>query len=110
MKEGDNDIKFFHKIANSLRRCHYMEKLEVEGMLFEEDQDIRDQAVRFYDSLFQEREVWRPKFDGLPIDPIRAKDRVLLERKFVKDEVLQALHSSNGDKAPSPDGFTMGFF
>jgi hypothetical protein len=88
LKEGDNNMKFFYKVANSHRRCHYTEKLEVEGMLLEEDQDIRDQAVQFYDSLFQEREVWRPKFDGLPIDPIRAKDRFLLERKFVKGEVL----------------------
>ena len=46
----------------------------------------------------------------MPIDPIRVEDRVLIERKFDKDEVLQALQSSNGDKASGPDGFTMGFF
>jgi hypothetical protein len=45
----------------------------------------------------------------LPIDSIRAEERVLLERKFDKDEILQALQSSNGDKASDPDGFTMGF-
>ena len=28
-----------------------MERLEVEGTVFEEDQDIRDQAVMFYESL-----------------------------------------------------------
>ena len=61
-------------------------------------------------TLFQEKEAWRPKFDGLPIDSIRAEDRVLIERKFDKDEILQALQSSNGDKAPGLDGFTMGFF
>ena len=60
-------------------------------------------------TLFQEKEAWRPKFDGLPIDSIRAEEWVLLERKFDKDEILQALQSSNGDKASDPDGFTMGF-
>ena len=44
-----------------------MENLEVEGMVFEDDQDIRDQAVYFYDSLYQENEAWIPKLDGLPV-------------------------------------------
>uniref|UniRef100_A0A2N9J896 Endonuclease/exonuclease/phosphatase domain-containing protein n=1 Tax=Fagus sylvatica TaxID=28930 RepID=A0A2N9J896_FAGSY len=110
LKEGDINTKFFHKVANSHRRCKYMERLEVDGMVFEEDQDIRDKAVQFYESLFQEKEVWCPKFDELLIDPIRVEDRFLIERKFDKDEILQALQSSNGDKASGPDGFTMGFF
>jgi hypothetical protein len=29
-----------------------MERMEVEGTVFEEDQDIRDQPVQFYESLF----------------------------------------------------------
>ena len=33
----------------------------------------------------------------------------MIERKFDKDEILQALQSSNGDKAPGQDEFTMGF-
>jgi hypothetical protein len=51
LKLGDNNTKFFQKVANPHRR-NYMEKLEVKGMLFEEDQDIWDQAIQFYDSLF----------------------------------------------------------
>ena len=82
----------------------------MDGMVFEEDQDIQDKAIQFYESLFQEKEVWCPKFDELLIYPIRAEDRFLIERKFDKDEILQALQSSNGDKASGPDGFTMGFF
>ncbi len=76
--------------------------------MFEDDQDIQEQAVLFYDSLYQEKEAWCPKFDGLAIDSIRIEDRVLIERKFDKEEVLQVIQSSKGDKAP--DGFTMGFF
>lgn len=33
-----------------------------------------------------------------------------LERPFVEEEVLDALENMNGDKAPSPNGFTMAFF
>uniref|UniRef100_A0A2N9J4B7 Reverse transcriptase domain-containing protein n=1 Tax=Fagus sylvatica TaxID=28930 RepID=A0A2N9J4B7_FAGSY len=46
LKEGDNNTKFFHKVANSHRRCNYMEKLEVEGTVFEEDQVIQDQNAQ----------------------------------------------------------------
>jgi hypothetical protein len=36
LKEGDNNTKFFHKMANSHRRCNYMENLEVDGVVYEE--------------------------------------------------------------------------
>jgi hypothetical protein len=61
LKEGDNNTKFFHKMANSHRRYNYMENLEVDGVVYEEIQDIRNQAVHFYELLYQENEGWRPK-------------------------------------------------
>jgi hypothetical protein len=33
-----------------------------------------------------------------------------MERLFQEEEVLQALLSMDGDKAPSPNGFTIAFF
>jgi hypothetical protein len=33
LKEGDNNTKFFHKMANSHRRYNYMERVEVDGGL-----------------------------------------------------------------------------
>ena len=110
LKEGDNNTKFFHKMANSHRRYNYMENLEVDGVVYEEIQDIRNQVVHFYELLYQENEGWRPKFDELPLDSIREVDRVLLERKFEKEEILHVIQKANGDKAPGPDGFTMAFF
>ena len=110
LKEGDNNTKFFHGMANSHRRSNYIEKLEEEGVLYDEDQAIKDHVVQFYQSLYHENEEWRPKVDELPLDPIRAGDQEWLERKFDKEEVVQVLHSVQGDKALGPDGFTMGFF
>ena len=110
LKEGDNNTKFFHKMANYHQRCNYMENLEVEGVVYKEVQAVRDQAVQFYNLLYQEHEAWRSKFDELPLDSIREADRILLERRFEKEEILDVLHSANGHKAPGPDGFTMAFF
>uniref|UniRef100_A0A2N9GQ47 Reverse transcriptase domain-containing protein n=1 Tax=Fagus sylvatica TaxID=28930 RepID=A0A2N9GQ47_FAGSY len=110
LKEGDNNTKFFHKMANSHRRNNYMDKVEVDGVVYEEESEIREQVVHFYESLYQESESWRPTVDGLEFDVITANERALLERRFDKDEVLQVVKDLQGDKAPGPDGFTMAFF
>ena len=57
LKEGDNNTKFFHKMANSNRRWNFMEKLEVDGTLYTSDSDIRNKAVDYYASLYTENEA-----------------------------------------------------
>ena len=110
LKEGDNNTKFFHKIANSNRRRNFMEKLEVGDTVFSSDSDIRDQAVQFYESLYMEKEPWRPFVDDLPFSVIGDVDRNLLVSRFEKEEILQVVKDLQGDKSPGPDGFTMAFF
>ena len=41
---------------------------------------------------------------------IYEEDATWLDRSFDEDEVFGEVHDFNGDKAPSPDGFTMAFF
>ena len=36
IKEGDNNTKFFHKVANSRRRYNHLCRLEVDGVIYEE--------------------------------------------------------------------------
>ena len=110
LKEGDNNTKFFHKMANSHRRRNQIKSIEVDGTRFEEESEIRNQVVQFYKSLYNENEEWRPDVDGLSFAFIgeEAKDR--MERRFDKEEVVQVLKDLEGDKAPRPDGFTMAFF
>jgi hypothetical protein len=54
LKEGDNNMSFFHRIANSNRRNNYLSSLEVDGFIFEDKEDIKVQVEQFYQSLFQE--------------------------------------------------------
>jgi hypothetical protein len=110
LKEGDNNTKFFHKMANSHRRYNYMDKVEVDGVVFEEESEIREKVVHFYESLYQEVETWRPTVDGLEFEMITENESAILERQFDKEEVLQVVKDLQGDKAPGPDGFTMAFF
>ena len=65
IKEGDNNSRFFHRLANSHRRTNQIRGMEVEGVLYEDDRDVQAQVVEFYKNLYQEPESWRPTIDGL---------------------------------------------
>ena len=40
IKEGDNNTKFFHKMANSHRRYNHLSFLEVDGVIYEEGAEL----------------------------------------------------------------------
>ena len=48
--------------------------------------------------------------EGLEFDQIGESERGWLERRFEKDEILSVVRDMKGDKAPSPNGFSIAFF
>ena len=62
----------------------------------------------FFKKLYQEQESWRPTIDRLDFASLDETKRFFLEE--FEEEILKALKEAEGDKAPSPDGFTMAFF
>ncbi|XP_065630963.1 uncharacterized protein LOC112023799 [Quercus suber] len=110
IKEGDNNTKFFHKMANSRRRHNHINMLEVDGVIYEDEPKMADQAVQFYKKLYKETEEWRPCVEGLEFDQIEGLERDWLERRFEQKEVLRVVKEMEGDKAPGPDGFSLAFY
>ena len=53
---------------------------------------------------------WRPTLDGLVFNIIEPEDVVRMERAFDEEEVLNVVRKMVKDKAPGPDGFSIGFF
>ena len=105
IKEGDNNMKFFHMMANSHRRYNnHLNFLKVDWVIYEEEAEVVAQVVQFYKTLYQESEEWRPFVEGLEFDRIGE-----LERSFEKDEILSVVRDMEGDKALGPDGFSMAF-
>ena len=45
LKEGDNNTKFFHQMANSHRHNNYMERVEVDGAIYEVESEVREKVV-----------------------------------------------------------------
>ena len=48
VKVGDNNTRFFHKLANSHRNSNQIKRIEVDGVLYEDEFDMRSQLVLFY--------------------------------------------------------------
>jgi hypothetical protein len=63
LREGVNNTKFFHRMANSNRRRNFVGNIEVDGLRYEGQFGIREQVEQFYNYL--ENEAWRPVHDGL---------------------------------------------
>jgi len=109
LKEGDKCTKFFHSIANSNRRYNSIDSLLIGDSISSNPAEIGDHVVQYYQDLFSEKHSWRPRLDDLSFDAILESEASWLERAF-EEEVRKVVFAMNGDKAPSPDGFTMAFF
>jgi hypothetical protein len=110
LKEGDNNAKFFHRVAKSHRRYNHVGVLRINGALSSDPVEIKDHIVNYYDSLYTEQNSWRPRVDGISFSSIDADECLWLERGFEEQEVWEVVREMNGDKAPGPDGFSMAFF
>ena len=105
IKKGDNNTtSFFTKWLIPI------EGLIIYGVVFEEESEVTNQVVQFYKNLYKETEGWRLFVEGLEFDRIGGMEKVWLERKFEREEILQVISDLEGDKAPGPDGFTMAFY
>ena len=74
--------------------------LEVNGVIYEDESEMIDQAVQFYKNLYKETEVWRPFVEGLEFDQLEGLERDWLERRFEKEEVLQVVKELKEIKLP----------
>lgn len=66
IKKGNNNTKFFHKVANSCRKYNHLSILEVDGVIYEES-EVAAQVVQFYKNLYLELERWRPFVEGFGV-------------------------------------------
>jgi hypothetical protein len=60
--------------------------------------------------MFSETMPWRPKLDDLDFEVLNEDEASALEAPFLEREVKDVVFGMDGNKAPSPDGFSMAFF
>ena len=60
----------------------------VDGVLYEDEAEVRSQLVLFYQGLYKETDLGRPSMDGLDFACTVEEERLSLEKEFTKEEVL----------------------
>ena len=66
--------------------------------------------MRAFKDLLSEPGGWRPCCNNIEFDSIGVEEATKLEESLSVDEVFSALSNLNGDKAPSPEGFSLAFW
>ena len=109
-KEGDANTKLFHSLMNGRRAMNAILKLErTNGELITGEEQIAMEIISFFSQLYS---LSHPRFiriEGLDWSPITSEDVVDLVRPF-EEEIKKAIFECDGNKSPSPDGFTLAFF
>ena len=57
VKEGDDNTRFFQRLANSHRRANHIRSVEVDGVVYEDEPAMRAQVVQFYQDLYTETDT-----------------------------------------------------
>ena len=99
MKDGDRNIKFFHRVASMRRRFSAIDKIVVEGERHDDISSVKDAIVHFYKKLYQEDIPSRPFLEGISYNYIDEEDASELVKEFSKEEIWKAINYLGKDKA-----------
>nr|XP_016509454.1 PREDICTED: uncharacterized protein LOC107826922 [Nicotiana tabacum] len=111
-KEGDRNTKFFHAQVRGRRKRLQPKRIQNSGGTWiEEEQEIAEEAIKFYEEQFTEAST-PSSFDIVEHVPnlINTKQNAELIKQPTKEEVKVAVFGLNGDSAGGPDGMTGKFY
>ncbi|XP_075074764.1 uncharacterized protein LOC142162321 [Nicotiana tabacum] len=111
-KEGDRNTKFFHAQVRGRRKRLQLDRIQNSGGTWiEEEQQIAEEAIKFYEEQFTE-EATPSSFDIVEHVPnlINTEQNAELIKQPTKEEVKVAVLGLNGDSAGGPDGMSGKFY
>lgn len=109
IEAGDKNTRFFHTLANIRRRKNQLEQIIIDGAAIEKPNEIKDEAVNYFQNIFKEEFPHRPTFDNLNFRKLSEEDSIALIAPCSREEIDEAVNSCDGQKAPGPDGFNFSF-
>ncbi|XP_070008763.1 uncharacterized protein [Nicotiana sylvestris] len=111
-KEGDRNTKFFHAQVRGRRKRLQLNRIQISGGTWiEEEQEIAEKAIKFYEEQFTEAAT-PSSFDIIEHVPnlINTEQNAELIKQPTKEEVKVAVLGLNGDSAGGTDGMTGKFY
>ncbi|CAJ2644440.1 unnamed protein product [Trifolium pratense] len=109
LKEGDANSKYFHSVLASRRRRNSLSVIQVDGVMLEGVNPIRQAVFSHFESHFQAPNVERPGVDDLQFKRLNPVEIGGLTKPFSEAEVKLAVWDCDSYKSPGPDGINFGF-
>lgn len=114
LREGDNNTKYFHSIANGRRRANEIGVVSDDGRVYQSEEDKKNYFSQYFKHLYTPETSAPLSFgdwSGL-FTTRRVSDQMgrSLSEKFSADEIKTAVFQLGSDKAPGPDGFLLRFY
>ncbi|RVW54091.1 hypothetical protein CK203_080433 [Vitis vinifera] len=91
LKEGDSNIKFFHRMTNARRRENFISSLTIRVVRLSKEEELREGIGSYFKSLFEEPRVRRPDVESSLFKTLAALDNETLEGHFSEEEVYKAI-------------------
>eukprot|EP00253_Pinus_taeda_P011270 PITA_11270 len=115
LKEGEKNIKFFHRSAMDYRNVNKILELKnSEGEILRNHKDISDLLSNHFSNIAREPEINRETAiqeitNAIP-NSITEEQNWALRKTITMEEVEEAVKNMPNDKAPGPDGFNINFY
>jgi hypothetical protein len=110
LREGDAKTKYFHYALARRRQGNTISALQVDGVIVEGVQHIRQAVFSHFESHFKADRVDRPGVENLVFKRLNQVDCGSLTRPFLEVEVKDAVWDCDSFKSPGPDDVNFGFF
>ncbi|GMI98280.1 hypothetical protein HRI_003497300 [Hibiscus trionum] len=108
--EGDKNTRFFHFVASMRSRINNISMLKVGNVAIEDATIISKQFEQFFRKAFNCSNTIPVKNLCGGFKKLNEDFALRLEGPFTQDEVWSVISSSDGPRAPGPDGFSLDFF
>lgn len=105
LKEGDNNTKFFHKVACSKKQKNMVTRIKIQGVDMMDVEVIKEEADCFFSKLYSKYFVDRPIIDNFFSSRLSEECVLQLEAPFSEEKVKEVVFSMDKDKSRSPNGF-----
>ncbi|KAH0693413.1 hypothetical protein KY285_020510 [Solanum tuberosum] len=111
-QDGDRNTKFFHNYVKGRRKKLHLEEIRTElGEVVYMSENIRKEAISFFEELFREEEIVENE-EMLGVIPRLITDEQNEEMNKIPsiEKVKHVLFALNGDSTSGPDGFSRMFY
>ncbi|OMO71257.1 reverse transcriptase [Corchorus capsularis] len=110
LQEGDRNTRFYHLVASVRNRVNCIKSLEFDCRTIEDPLELKDYIADDFEKHFNQNLAIGIEDFGGDFSMLSHQNFEWLQRPFDEEEILDAIHSCDGSKAPGSDGFNLNLF